>query len=204
MRFFVDEEEVKTLYLNYGEKIPKDEIPRLEKRNAQYGIWDKDVEQKIVRNTDFYSQYEHSTTTIAYGSEPAVMLVEGNFRPGTVLDVEESSANVFENGSYATDRKYSFTVTEDIGEYSGEVTVRIMDKSGGAVIGVMDGGNVNIVDSEVDGSYIKFTMAELGEFLILRRKPNYALYAAIAAAAAAAVAAVFIIRRKRKKQISMQ
>lgn len=202
VRFFNNGKEIKSIHLNYGEKIPKEDIPQLEKRNGTYGDWDKDVNQKIIRNTDFYSVYEQSTTTIAYGTEPAVILVEGNFRPGTVLDVEESSADPVNDRNYITDKKYSFTITEDVGEYTGDVTVRVMDKSKKGIIGVIEDGSVNIVESEVDGSYIKFKMASPGEFVILNKKPNYAIPIAGAAAGALIIAAVavFIINKRKKRQ----
>jgi hypothetical protein len=200
VRFFDDGDEIKSMTLNYGDRIPEKDIPKLEKHSGTYGDWDKDTTQKIIRNTDFYSVYEHSTTTIAYGSEPAVLLVEGNFRPGTILDVQESTANIIEKSGYTMDKKYTFTITEDVGEYTDSVTVRVMDKSGKGVIGVIDDGTVNIVDSEIDGSYIKFEMAKPGEFVILHKKPNYLMWIGIGMAGAILIAVAVLLLIKKRNQ----
>jgi hypothetical protein len=200
VRFFDDGDEIRSMTLNYGDRIPEKDIPKLEKHSGTYGDWDKDTTQKIIRNTDFHSVYEHSTTTIAFGSEPAVLLVEGNFRPGTILDVQESTANVIEKSGYTMDKKYTFTITEDVGEYTDDVTVRVMDKSGKGIIGVIDDGTVNIVDSEIDGSYIKFEMAKPGEFVILHKKPNYLMWIGIGMAGAILIAAAVLLLIKKRKQ----
>lgn len=196
VRFINDGNEIKSLTMDYGKTIPSSEIPPLQKRGGTYGDWDKDVTQKIVRDTTFTAVYEKSTTTIAYGSEPAIMLVEGNFRPGTVLDVTETSTDIADSGKYKTDAVYSFTVTEDTGEYKDAVTVRVMNKSGSAEIGIIENGKLTVAESEVDGSYIKFEMASPGEFAVLHKKPNIWLPITIVVLAAAA-AAVFIIYRKK-------
>lgn len=200
VRFLENEKEIKSLILGYGEKIPENDIPKLKKHGSTYGDWDKDVTQKIVRDTDFNCVYEKSASTIAYGSEPAIMLVEGNFRPGTILDVKESTAGISDDSKYETDKLISFTVTEDGDEYTDPVTVRVMEKNKDAVIGIVKNGDVEIIDSEVDGSYIKFEMASPGDFVILRKKPNIILSAVCGLAAAALITAavMFILYRKKK------
>ncbi len=200
---FLDEDgsEIKSLVVDYGERIPENEIPKLKKHSGSYGDWDKDATQKIVRDTDFNCVYEKSTSTIAYGSEPAIMLVEGNFRPGAILDVDESAADINSDSRYEADRLVSFTVTEDADEYTDPITVRVMEKSKNAAIGIVENGSVTIVDSETDGSYLKFEMASPGEFVVLKRKPNIILpvCGGITGAAFITAAALFIIYRKKKK-----
>lgn len=200
-RFFEDGNEIKSFVVDYGERIPENEIPKLKKHSGSYGDWDKDPSQKIVRDTDFNCVYEKSTSTIAYGSEPAVMLVEGNFRPGAILDVTESAADINSDSRYEADRLVSFTVTEDAEEYADPIIVRVMEKSKNAAIGIVENGSVTIVDSETDGSYLKFEMASPGDFVVLKRKPNIVLpiCAGIMGAAFITAAVLFIIYIKKKR-----
>lgn len=204
VKFIVDGETVKESRVDYGYVLTKDDIPELEKGDNTYGDWDKNTSEPIIRNTTFTAQYNQSTSTLSYGGEPPRLLVEGNFRPDTTLEVTQTPGDsVVEDEDFDAIEAYDFKIVENSGEYDGEVTVRVRCKGADSRIrvGCIDSGAVILTDYETDGSYLKFKIDKPGGFVILKKKQPIVLYFVIGAAViAAAVCAVAFIR-KRKKNI---
>lgn len=202
VKFVVNGETVSEFRMNYGDVLSKDDIPALSKGDSTYGDWDKNVNEPIVRNTTFTAQYNQSKSTLSYGGEPPRLLVEGNFRPDTTLEVTEMPGqSIVEDDDFEAAEAYEFRVTENSGEYEDEVTVRVRCKGADSKtrIGCIESGAVVLTDCEIDGSYLKFKMDKPGSFVILKKKTPAAVYIIIILAAAAAAIGIFIFIRKKKQ-----
>ncbi len=104
---------------------------------------------------------------------------------------------------YKNGEAYSFTLSRDA---YGTVKVHIRDeKKKAAKIGVQNGGQWEIVDCEIDGSYAVFEMREPGQFVILYKHTSpLILIGTVFSALLAVVLALTAIRRikngKNKKE----
>lgn len=200
--FILNGKEIKTVKLNYGDTIPENEIPVLDKRKGQYGVWDKDTKQEIVRNTVFTAVYSQSTSALSYGGEPPVLLTEGNFSPSAVLEVKELNAKSIVNDKvYEPKCGYQIKITEGEKEYSDTITVRVRDNNGkNTKIGIIENGAVVVTDAERDGSYIKFEMTKPGEFIVLRQKNSVIALCMMIAGGLILILLLLTLIKKRKKR----
>lgn len=173
--FVVDSETVKSLNLDYGETIPEDQIPEIPKKNGKYGVWDHNVNEPIIRNTKFTAVYDKSTSTLSYGGEPPQILVEGDFSPGAVFEVNEfNPAAVVNDSRYKTIAGYEMILTDNGAPYEGElkVHVKIPKNMKNPRIGLITQNSVIIADSEVDGSYLLFNPDGAQRFIVLSERPS--------------------------------
>ena len=204
VKFVADNETVKEFRVDYGYVLKSEDIPQLPKGDNTYGDWDKSTKEPIVRNTVFTAEYNQSKSTLSYGGEPPKLLVEGNFRPDTVLEVTETPGSlVVEDDDFNAKTAYDFKISESSGDYDGEVTVRVRykDAKSSTKIGCVENDAVILTDYEQDGSYLKFKMDKPGQFVILEKKPPVVLYTVLTLVLLAALAAaLFIIKKKKNKK----
>ena len=201
--FIIDGTSVKSIKMNYGDKIDKNEIPDIPRKNGEYGTWDNDVEQEIIRNTVFTAQYSKSTASLSYGGEPPIILVEGDFGPNSFLEVNEfNPASIINDNKYSALAGYELKITDNDSAYEGDIIihVRTPESSKNLKVGVVTDNSVIVIDSKVDGSYIVFSPGDSRKFIILSEKTNYTVYIIIGIAAAAAAAYIIIFRRRIKKR----
>ncbi len=196
------DEEVRAMTVEYGTVLTDSDIPKLDADGGEVPVWDKDTKSPIIRHTTFNAEYNRATTTISSGGEPPVLLVEGVFDEGTEVSMRSEDITHKFSG-YKNGEAYSFTLSRDA---YGTVKVHIRDeKKKAAKIGVQNGGQWEIVDCEIDGSYAVFEMREPGQFVILYKHTSpLILIGTVFSALLAVVLALTAIRRikngKNKKE----
>lgn len=195
--FVIDGETVKTINLDYGEKLKSSDIPPIPKIDGQYGEWDKDLKAAIIRNTKFTAVYNKSKTTLSYG-EPPQLLVEGDFTPGAELVVEEfNPAAVINSKKYEPIAGYGFMVLENSEKYDGDMRVRVRVPQGGNMkIGIIKENSVVIVDSTTDGRYLVFDPEGADRFIVLKVKKSIAPYIISGIALLVLLALLFVFRKR--------
>lgn len=202
--FVIDGESVKVINLDYGERIPGDQIPEIPKKNGQYGVWDSDVKEPIIRNTKFTAEYNRSMSTLSYGGEPPQILVEGDFRPDAELVVEEFNPDaIINNARYTPTAGYALMVLENDKKYEGEMSihVRVPKKSGNLKIGLITNNAVVVSECEQDGSYLVFNPNGAERFIVLKAKRNIIPFVIIGLALGICVALAFLFRRRLQQRI---
>ena len=203
VKFTDNGETLKEFRVDYGYTLTDDDIPKLAKGENTYGDWDKNVKEPIIRKTTFNAQYNQSKLTLAYGGEPPKILVEGNFRPNTTLEVDETGGGiVVDDSDYNAAAVYKLTVNEDSTEYDGEITVRVRykDANGKTQIGCVDNGAIVLTDFEKDGSYLKFKMDRPGSFVVLQKKGSLLVDIIIVVIVLLALGAVYVFIKKKKSE----
>ena len=201
--FVVDGNTIKSVNLNYGEKIPSDEIPQIPKIDGKYGEWDKDVKSPVIRNTKFTAVYNKSKTTLSYGGEPPQILVEGDFTPTAELVVDEfNPAAVVDSSKYEAVAGYGFMVLQNGEKYDGgmRVRVRVPQDGGNIRIGLVKENSIVIADSEADGHYRIFDPAGAERFIVLRTRPGMLPYIIIGSLLLIALVLVFLFRKRIKER----
>ena len=201
--FVIDGVSVKSVKMDYGEILDEDEIPEIPKKNGEYGVWDNDTDQKIIRNTVFTAQYSKSTASLSYGGEPPIILVEGDFSPDSFLEVNEfNPSSIINDDKYNALSGYELKIKDNDSEYDGNIIVHVrMPKDRENLkVGVITNDSVVITESTLDGSYIIFEPGNSKKFVILSEKENYAVYIIIGIIAAAAAVYIIVFRRRIKKR----
>ena len=201
--FDVDGQIIKTINVDYGEKLPSDEIPQIPKVGGKYGEWDKDVKVPIIRNTRFKAVYNKSKTTLSYGGEPAQILVEGDFNPTAELVVDEfNPAAVVDSSKYEAVAGYGFMVLQNGEKYDGEMRVRVrVPKDAGEIkIGLVKENSIVIADSEADGHYRIFSSGGAERFIVLKTRPNLLPYIMIGILLLAALVLLFLLRKRIRER----
>ncbi|MGN0164100.1 MAG: hypothetical protein ACI4EA_11070 [Candidatus Ornithomonoglobus sp.] len=201
--FIVDFETVKTFNLDYGETIPAEQIPEMPKKNGKYGVWDRNVNEPIIRNTKFTAVYDKSTSTLSYGGEPPQLLAEGDFSPGAALEVNEfNPAAVVNDRKYKTVAGYEMILTDNGKPYEGElkVHVRIPKSIKNPRIGLITQSSVLIADSEKDGSYLLFNPDGAQRFIVLSERTSPVPYIITGIIILAAFVLLFIFRKRIKER----
>lgn len=170
VRFFSGETLLKELTASYGEVLPKEEIPVLEKRDGFYPFWDKNTEQPILRHTTFRAVYDKAVTTIASGETPPILLLEGNFSEESKVEVEPTEISQGCEGKYEKGVAYRFTVTP-VHDVDGEFKMHVLDERGeGDAIAVLKDGRLETISCSREGRYLICEMEEVLPFVILNKK----------------------------------
>ena len=203
--FIIGGETVKTIRLDYGDKIPSGDIPEIPKENGKYGVWDKDVKAEIIRNTRFTAVYNKSRSTLSYGGEPPQILVEGDFDPNAELVVEEFNADaVIADSKYAPTAGYAFMIVQNDERYDGDLTVhvRLPKKHSRMRVGLITENSVVIADSEIDGSYMIFDPNGAERFVLVRVKRSPLPYVIAILILIAIIGLVYVFRdRIRERRV---
>ncbi len=199
--FMLDGKVIKTINAEYGSVLSQTDIPQLEKRNGFTPHWDKDITKPILRNTVFTAIYEDATMTVSSGEEPPVMLVEGNFSEGSVLNYEKIETDDSYKG-YDARATYSFTITP-WNSTIGTIKVHIRDEKGDA-IGVRSNDGNKVIQAKREGSYLVFELDKPESFTVLKKPTDIKRYVLIGFGAVI-VSALFILflRRIGKKRKEM-
>lgn len=201
--FVVDGQSVKSVNLQYGELLNKSDIPEIPKVNGQYGEWDHNVEEPIIRNTKFTAVYNKSTTALSYGGEPPQILVEGDFSPSATLTVNEfNPAAIVNDKKYDPIGGYEINVTEGENKYEGtlQVHVRVPKDKGNYKIGLVTERSIVIADAETDGSYLVFSPNGAERFIVLDQKPSKTIYYISGIAIFIILALLFTFRQRIKER----
>ncbi|MBQ3427374.1 MAG: hypothetical protein IJH37_09580 [Clostridia bacterium] len=201
--FIVNDEPIKMMKLDYGEKIPSSDVPEIPKQNGQYGVWDKDVKAEIIRNTKFTAVYNKSKTTLSYGGEPPQILVEGDFDPSAELIVEEFNPDaVIADKKYTATAGYALMVMQNDEKYDGEMKVRVrLPKNNRRMrVGLITENSVVIAESEIDGSYMIFDPNGAERFVLVRAKRSLMPYIIMIMFMLFVAGVVYLLRNRIKER----
>ena len=195
VNFIVDGETVKTLKKEYNEKLSESEVPQLTGKDGRYPHWNRDTTKPIRRHTNFKTEYNDATMTIASDEDPPIVLVEGNFSDKTTVTVTQSEVTSNFTG-YTKGKAYSFKIEpKKDAEASFRLHVLSREKENCA-IGIVEDGRPRVISCDRDGSYLVCEMDKPQTFVILSRPSGAVpiIVIIIIAAIAAALAGVFGIK----------
>lgn len=169
--YFVSEDTlVQEQIAAYGQVLPKEDIPVLEKRDGFYPFWDGDVSAPILRHTTFRAIYDKAVTTIASDETPPILLLEGNFSEESSVEVERTEISQPCASGYEKGAAYTFVITP-ADDANGGFTMRVLDESrAGEAIAVLKDGELQTLSCSRDGRYLVCDMEEVLPFVILNKK----------------------------------
>ena len=196
VRFWVEDELVRTLRLRFGEGT--ETLPQVENRGSAYWVWDSVDLRHVYSDTDVRGAYCSPATTLSGGGEIPRFLVEGEFYEGQVLTVEDYAAAPGDAGEHLG----GYTLS--VNGFEGMLTVRMRSDGGVAVYAQEESGAWRELDSEWDGRYLVFGLPSGGSFAVMAREqqPDTTLF--LAAGVAGLLALILIVRgvsrRRRAKK----
>ncbi len=203
VQFMVDGTQVSVRSVEYGGSLLDADIPELPVREHAEGKWSDFVKENITEDQIVEAVYNTANTVLAsaqkIGDKPQVLAV-GYFKPEQSLKLTDlADAPQVEGAELITAMSVEVTNADSV---SREIRYCVGDgnaKRDTVWLRHTDGWQK--VDSQLDGSYLVFTMPE-GEtdFAVLRLPMDLRLPAAIAAAVAALLLVLIVhIRRKKRK-----
>lgn len=201
LSFQVDGRTLKKQLFNYGASFTEEDYPTVPEKEGCYVHWNKTDLKNLRFDTVVSGEYTPYVTTLGSAQQRTnqrpVLLVQGKFREGDALRVEDTSdqvsGNVVEcwNVQIPDDGQASHTVRWLIPEDGAKRLAVYVDTGSGA----------QKAETEQNGSYLCFTMTGSGTVTVV--SGNAAVRQLwIAAAVAALAAAVLLVlwrRRRRKK-----
>ncbi|MCI9147970.1 MAG: hypothetical protein HFG73_06850 [Hungatella sp.] len=211
--FTVEDQVLKTVYCQYGDEIPRDEIPQVPQKNGYYFTWEEKDLSCIRGNQKVQALYKPWNTTIASSDDKMpLLLAESNFYPGTSLILskdggEEDEWRAMEETclipeGFEIQGVYEYSIVQPEGAAKPEeVTVRVYAGYGkDRAIGLLKDGAVSLADSRRDGAYLVFKPEGITTFVILEPEDGMALWvlASVGAVGAAGCLIGAGIRRKKK------
>ena len=202
--FLVDDNAVKTIYCEYGSSVKASEIPAIPQKDGYYYQWENVDLSNITGNIKVHAVYQPYHTTIASDDDKmASLLAEAEFYPGSkLIRTETVLTGVAAPEGYQLGKAYDYEVTvPEEADVPDEVTLHLLAEGRGSLMaGMVKDGVVELLDTEVDGSYLVFTAPAKGTIVILKKSQAWK-YAAAAGAAAvlAAVIGVVLVKKKRGK-----
>lgn len=152
-----------------GESFGADIFPTIPEKDGCYIQWDKNGDdlKNLTCDTRVTASYEPYVTTLASEEESEgkpLFLVQGQFRDGDKITVEDVKASGQDKGTVTECREYP-----DSGR-SGGYAYGALAHSGGVegryTVYTDTGSGWEKADSETNGSYLCFTMRESGTILI--------------------------------------
>ena len=202
--FLVDDNAVKTIYCEYGSSVKASEIPAIPQKDGYYYQWEDVDLSNITGNIKVHAVYQPYHTTIASDDDKmASLLAEAEFYPGSkLIRTETVLTGVAAPEGYQLGKAYDYEVTvPEEADVPDEVTLHLLAEGRGSLMaGMVKDGVVELLDTEVDGSYLVFTAPAKGTIVILKKSQAWKYAAAVGAAAVlAAVIGVVLVKKKRGK-----
>ena len=156
LRFTLDNRTLKAESFPYGSSFDSDIYPTLQEKEGSYVHWDKSDLSDLRFDTEVTAVYEPYVTTLSSTQQREghpILLVQGKFREGDALQVSETASTV--TGKIA--EAWSLIIPDDKEETH---TVRwlMSDKEKDYTVYVDYGDGPQKVDSEVNGSYLCFSV----------------------------------------------
>lgn len=201
LSFQVDGRTLKKQLFNYGASFTEEDYPTVPEKEGCYVHWNKTDLKNLRFDTVVSGEYTPYVTTLGSAQQRTnqrpVLLVQGNFREGDALQVEDISAQV--SGSVV--EAWSLQIPDD---GQSDHTVRwLIPEDGGKRLAVYvdTGSGAQKAETEQNGSYLCFTMTGSGMVTVV--SGDAAVRQLWIAAAVAALATVILLvlwrRRWRKK-----
>lgn len=207
VEFLVDDQVVKTIHCNYGGAVPDSQIPKVPQKDGYYYVWEEKDLSCIRGNEKVHAIYKAWNTTIASSADkmPA-LLAEGNFYPGTTLELNGSDKALADGESspsgYQVIKGYGYKIHQPDGVADPEqITLHVLaeDCPKDAGIGIWQDGSIQLADSKRDGAYLVFTMDGPGEFVIVRPERRIVLWLAFGAGVLILILGSAAAKNKKKR-----
>ena len=198
LRFVADGETLQELRFDYGASFTDAVFPQAPEKDGCYVRWEPAQLTQLHMDTTVTAVYEPYVTTLASDQERdgrPVLLAEGQFRDGNVLQAAETGADGL---SGRVIEAWSVQLPED-GQITHTVRWRI-PADGGKHFAVYtnDGDGWTKVKSEVIGSYLRFDLDRSGSFAVVHARQLAWLIWMLAAVCVVLLAAGLIVRRRWK------
>ncbi len=192
--FLCDGEVIDTVFCDYGDPLSSLEFPVLPERDGYYYEWETSGQDRIINQMKIHAVYEPYTSVISSKEEPlAVMLAEGNFYPGTVIDIKPVEG---QKGCYYYEiRKEDGTLYED------EAVLRLLTENypDNAGIKIQTDDGLQRVESRRDGKYLVFRGPGSGTVMVT--KPFPADKIGLAAAGILLALLALWLRKRSEQQV---
>ena len=201
LSFQVDGRTLKKQLFNYGASFTEEDYPTVPEKEGCYVHWNKTDLKNLRFDTVVSGEYTPYVTTLGSAQQRTnqrpVLLVQGNFREGDALRVEDISAQVSGNVVEA----WSVQIPDD---GLSDHTVRwLIPKDGDKRLAVYvdTGSGAQKAETEQNGSYLCFTMTGSGMVTVVSGDAAVRqLWIAAAVAALAIVILLVLWRRRRRKK----
>ena len=201
LSFQVDGRTLKKQLFNYGASFTEEDYPTVPEKEGCYVHWNKTDLKNLRFDTVVSGEYTPYVTTLGSAQQRTnqrpVLLVQGNFREGDALRVEDISAQVSGNVVEA----WSVQIPDD---GLSDHTVRwLIPEDGGKRLAVYvdTGSGAQKAETEQNGSYLCFTMTGSGMVTVVSGDAAVRqLWIAAAVAALAIVILLVLWRRRRRKK----
>ena len=201
LSFQVDGRTLKKQLFNYGASFTEEDYPTVPEKEGCYVHWNKTDLKNLRFDTVVSGEYTPYVTTLGSAQQRTnqrpVLLVQGNFREGDALRVEDISAQVSGNVVEA----WSLQIPDD---GQSDHTVRwLIPEDGGKRLAVYvdTGSGAQKAETEQNGSYLCFTMTGSGMVTVVSGDAAVRqLWIAAAVAALATVILLVLWRRRRRKK----
>ncbi len=201
LTFIAEGEKVAELECGYGESISEDELPAIPAKEGYFAEWEDFDFSRVSFGAEINAVYSELITSLSSielrENGLPIFIAEGSFTSGGKLTALSGAGS-----GYVSSDTWTVTLPDDGSEVH---TIRYLPAADPkkAIVTVTENGTVRTADTELDGSYLVFTVSGNSFDISVTEKtaPPW-LYPAIGgtAAAAAVIAAVIIIVKKKKRQ----
>ena len=201
LSFQVDGRTLKKQLFNYGASFTEADYPTVPEQEGSYVHWDKTDLKNLRFDTVVSGEYKPYVTTLGSSQQRTnqrpVLLVQGKFREGDALRVEDASDQVTGNVVEC----WNVQIPDD---GQADHTVRWLIPEDGAkrlAVYVDTGSGAKKAETEQNGSYLCFTMTGSGTVTVVSGDAAVRqLWIAAAVAALAVVVLLVLWRRRRRKK----
>lgn len=203
IKFMADNTIIKEITCQYGADISDSEIPAVPTKAGCYGIWEEESLQHINRNITVHAIYGDWITTIgAEGEEKPSLLVSADFFPDTRLTYQVLPAEQYTKEGYRVTAAYDFSLDSEHQLDDEALRVRVVSPAAKNQLcaAEVQEGEIRVLDTQVDGSYLVFTMDEPGIFLILEQNDDHTIGVIAGLAAFVIVLAAAVVRQWKKSR----
>lgn len=197
--FRADGRELASFSCQYGDSLEESLIPEIPEKEGCYGSWPEFDYGFITGNCILEAEYHPWISTIAGEKNEngkALILVQGNFKPGAELRLTEGDE---ENQLEILYTDEEGKVTE---KYTAPVRVRILcEDAEHTVVEVYDGANWIQAECESIGSYLEFGMEKPGIFKVTILQDSSKMELIVVVAAVCVLLLVILLIAKLIKHV---
>lgn len=199
--FVADGKTIAEIPVSYGGAVEESLIPEVPEAGGTYGSWEEFDRTDIVRSQTVHAVYDDLRSTISSPGRVPVLLAEGAFSPDAEIDVRTWSPDDSQIPSgYELVAAYAYDIEDDT-PMPDTVTLHVAAGENGTDVAVIQNGEMQVIDSTLDGSYLICEGAPEGSLLVVRRN-HTVLFVALGGAAVLIVLglAFCIVRRRRRRK----
>lgn len=199
LTFVAHGETIAELPVTYQGNLEKSLIPEVPEADGTYGKWEDFTVENIQRSQVIHAVYDNLRSTISSSGSLPVILAEGAFSPGAMVDIREWEPEEEQIPSgYRLVSAYAYRVQDDT-PLPETMTLRVRAGEGGKAIAIMQDGKMQIVPSTMDGSYlVSENRQPEGTIMVLKRDGTLLIIGLGVLAVLAVLAGIVLIHKKRR------